>query len=184
MGITSEIAPWSLLRRDLWNVSYDGPLRYDKAEESRLGGYVGGMVAFVARSTVEQAKITVGVLMGRVSEWITVHDFSLAMGKNGISWLKKRPRAIVEKILESRPTSKYPGDWRSTGQIKTAMEKATATRGYIVRPCTSTNIGSFVGDASLPYCLLADCDGDRRSDPRRPPSLEMQNHLRVIDSYS
>lgn len=54
MGITSEVASWSLLRRDLWNVSYDGPLRYDKAEESRLGAYVGDIAAFVARSTAEQ----------------------------------------------------------------------------------------------------------------------------------
>lgn len=64
--------------------------------------------------TVEDAKRIVGIVMQRAGEWMTVHDFSLALEKTMVIILTKKTVPILHSIIilqieESKPMVEYLG---------------------------------------------------------------------------
>ena len=137
MEVTSGVAQGSILGPDLWNATYDSLLKLDMPEESRLVGYADDVAALVAGRTVEQAQSRLGILMRRVSGWMTTHGFNLALEKTEVVILTKkriptlRPISFGESIIESKSAVKYLGltldsKMSFSEQIQAAANKAAA----------------------------------------------------------
>lgn len=74
----SEVEQVSIPGPDRCNAFYDSLLRFGTPGKSCVVDYVDDVPALVTR-TVEQARSTLGILMRRISESMTVHSFSLAV---------------------------------------------------------------------------------------------------------
>ncbi|CAD7080525.1 unnamed protein product [Hermetia illucens] len=107
------------------------------SEESRLVGYADDVAVLVAGRTVEPAQSRFGILMRRVSGWMTTHGFNLTLEKTEIVILTKKriptqgPMPFSGSIIESKSAVKYLGltlDSKTSSfeQIKATANKAAA----------------------------------------------------------
>lgn len=113
--VTSGAAQGSILGPDLWNVSYDGLLRLDMPDETRLVGYADDVAVLIASRTVDDAQIKLNRVMLRVNGWMRDHGLSLALSKTEIVVLTKKrietivPLRVGDLEVETKPEVKYLG---------------------------------------------------------------------------
>ena len=203
MEITSGVAQGSILGPDLWNASYDSLLRLDMPEESRLVGYADDVAALVAGRTVEQAQSRLGILMRRVSGWMTAHGFNLALEKTEVVILTRRriptlrPISIGELTIESKPAVKYLGLMLDSKmsffeQIKAAADRAAAGVAALSR--LMANVGGPIStrrrllmgatQSVLLYGAEVWADAlDKEVHRKRLAQVQRRGALRVASAY-
>lgn len=148
--ITAGAAQGSILGPDLWNASYDGLLRLEMPEETRLVGYADDVAALIAARTVEQAQLKLGQVMRRVDRWMAAHGLTLALSKTEVVVLTKKriptilPVRVGEEIVVSKPAAKYLGVMIDSKlsffeQIRQTAEKAA--RGVTALSRLMANVG-------------------------------------------
>lgn len=94
MKVTSMTAQGSILDPGLWSASDDSLPRLDMPDELHLVGYADEVASLVAAPTVEHAQRSLGMVMRRVSRWMSEHEFCLVLEKT----------EVIIQIKESIPT--------------------------------------------------------------------------------
>lgn len=148
--ITAGAAQGSILGPNLWNASYDGLLRLEMPEETRMVGYADDVVALIAARTFELAQLKLNQVMRKVNRWMSDHGLSLAVAKTEIVILTKRriekvlPIVVGDEHMQTKPAAKYLGvtvDTKFTfgEHIRRTANKAALTTTFLSRIMANTH---------------------------------------------
>lgn len=142
--ITAGAAQGSILGPDLWNIFYDGVLRLEMTEGTRLIGYADDVAALIESRNIDDAQRKLNQTMRRVLTWMEHHGLSLAMEKTEITIItpKRMPENIgfniENEVIATQNSLKYLGItidrklnfWE---HIKRAADKASKTTTQLSR---------------------------------------------------
>lgn len=70
-------AQGSIIGPDLWDVTYDAPLRIVLDDEMHMVGYADEGAPLIATKTVELAQLKLNQVMRTVNDWMEEHSLSL-----------------------------------------------------------------------------------------------------------
>lgn len=201
--VTAGAAQGSILGPNLWNIAYDGLLRLDIPDETRLVGYADDVAALITARTAELAQHKLNQVMRRVNAWMTDHGLSLAVNKTEIVVLTKRridtilPMMVGEETVQTKPAAKYLGVMIDTKltfgeQIQRAADKAASATMALSRIMANTHAPKSSKRrllmTTVQSILLygAEIWGDRMSIEsyrKRMASVQRRSALRVTCAY-